>query len=387
MITELIGLALLGLVMVLLMLALRRLMGEKRQGTERQSTERQSAGQHTIYGSADPARQRILDHIQEIHVQAENLNMFARIKFYRRALDRLGEGIPLVSSIRPTAQALGQDTYLGKQQTALHAMPKGEWVLTANASSKRRMLYIHGGAWSAGSPKSHRAITDRLAQVAKASVFVVDYRLLPEHSYMDGLQDCQQAYRWLLDNGPDGKESADFMIIAGDSAGGTHTLVLLAWIRDQKLTAPNAAIAFSPATDLMLKSLRNRAGVANDPVLGPIVQKLIWMPEWLLWCGLALTMRSLPSNPLVSPLRADLQQLAPTLIQVSDTELLLDGVQQYAAKAQAAGSAVEIQTWAQMMHVWQLFMPPLPEAEEAFAAIEKFLARVEQVNLVKSEVG
>ena len=30
-------------------------------------------------------------------------------------------------------------------------------------------------------------------------VLAVDYRLMPEHSRMDGITDCQTAYRWLLE--------------------------------------------------------------------------------------------------------------------------------------------------------------------------------------------
>ena len=35
----------------------------------------------------------------------------------------------------------------------------GEWVLPPQYDSARRILYIHGGAFFAGSPKSHRPIT------------------------------------------------------------------------------------------------------------------------------------------------------------------------------------------------------------------------------------
>jgi acetyl esterase/lipase len=38
---------------------------------------------------------------------------------------------------------------------------------------------------------------------------------------------------------------------------------------------------------------------------------------------------------------------------------------------------VEIETWPDMVHVWHLFTPLLPEAEEAFEHIGEFLARAE----------
>ena len=326
----------------------------------RYSREHEQASQPSLTANRQ-AQQQVLAQIQQIHAEAENLWPWARIRFFRRVMNNLSAGLTFTSHIR----------------TAASGEPIGEWVVAPNADARRRILYIHGGGWTAGSPQSHRTITDQLAQLAEACVFVVDYRLMPEHSYMAGVHDCQQAYRWLLNNGPDGPAVTEFMVIAGDSAGGSHTLALLTWLRDQGLPAPHGAIALSPATDLMHSSLRQPAILSRDAMLGPIVKKLAWMPTPVLWCALALTMRALPSNTLVSPLRGDLHGLVPTLIQVSESELLFKTVQLYAAKAERAGSMVELQIYPDMVHVWHIFSPLLPEAEAAFANIAKFLAAIE----------
>lgn len=306
----------------------------------------------------DAHQQIVLAQIQQLHIQARARPVWSRIRYYREVMETLGENINLVSTITPTQAH----------------QPKGEWVSAANADPRRRILYIHGGGWSAGSPKSHRRITDQLAQLSQAYVLAIDYKLLPEHSYLAGLKDCQAAYLWLLEHGPDGPLPADFIVIAGDSAGGTHTLALLTWLRDNSLPAPHAAIALSPAPDLMLDSLRHSTNMDKDALLGPIVQPLAWLPKPLLWAGLTLLMRARLSHPLVSPLRADLQQLPPTLIQASDSEILLAGIQAYTAKAQAAGSEVELHIYPNEVHVWHIFAPsPAP----AFADIADFLARIE----------
>lgn len=316
----------------------------------------------------DP-RQQVIEKINEMHAAAEGLHGRARITALRRSMDSMGEGLKLASTIYPSVNANGA--------------PKGEWVIAPGSDPNRRILYIHGGSWLAGSPKSHRAITDRLSRLARACVFAIDYRLMPEHRYLDGIIDCQQAYRWLLDNGPNGKAPADFMVVAGDSAGGSHALVLIAWIRDQNLQPPDAAIALSPSTEIMLRSLGKRANLKTDVMLGPTFEKLARIPLPLRWLGAVLGMRALPTNPMVSPLRGDLGHLPPTLIHVSESELLLENGQRYAAKAQAAGSPVEVKTWPDMVHVWHLFTPLLPEAEAAFEQIGEFLERVEASALSK----
>lgn len=307
------------------------------------------------------ARQQVLEKIQDLHNSTEGLRGRARIKALRQQMDSMSDGLELVSEIRPSTSS----------------GPKGEWVIAPGSDPSRRILYLHGGSWIAGSPKSHRAITDRLSRLAHACVFAVDYRLMPENRYLDGIIDCQQAYRWILDNGPEEEGAATFVVIAGDSAGGSHALGLVAWIRDQNLQPPNAAIALSPSTELILTSLGKRANLKTDAMLGPTIEKLARIPSPLLWWGTALSIRTLPTSPMASPLRGTLHNLPPTLIHVSESELLHENADRYVKKAQAAGSPVEMKSWPDMVHVWHMFTPLLPEAEEAFEDISEFLARVE----------
>jgi monoterpene epsilon-lactone hydrolase len=249
-----------------------------------------------------------------------------------------------------------------------------EWVLLPGADTNRRTLYIHGGAWTMGSPLSHRVITAKFAEITGGAVLVIDYRLMPEHPRMAGIEDCRTAYRWLLDNGPQGPGAAQSIFVAGDSAGGNLTLSLIAWVRDQGLRAPNAAVALCPATDATLGSPSLKTNLPTDAMLGPLFGKLARLPRSsLLWFGLFQN-RIRPGNPLVSPLFGDLSRLPPLLIQASSIEMLLDDSVRYANKAAAAGSPVTLHTWNHVVHVWHIFDPELTEARQAFEEINKFLA-------------
>ena len=53
--------------------------------------------------------------------------------------------------------------------------------------------------------------------------------------------------------------------------------------------------------------------------------------------------------------------------------MLLDDARRYVYKACASGSPAKLQTWAGMLHIWQIFDPQIPEAVEAWVEIEKFL--------------
>src|SRR5574340_647193 len=191
----------------------------------------------------------------------------------------------------------------------------GEWVLAPGADPRRRTLYIHGGAFTMGSPKSHRTLTARFSELSGGAVLAIDYRLMPEHPLRAGIDDCRRAYRWLLDHGPDGAAAATTVFVAGDSAGGNLTLSLIQWVRDAGLRAPDAVVALSPLTDTTLASPSLRTNLRTDPMLGPLFAALARFPTaLLLWFGWLQT-RINPRDPVVSPLRGDLSRLPPALLQ------------------------------------------------------------------------
>jgi acetyl esterase/lipase len=97
------------------------------------------------------------------------------------------------------------------------------------------------------------------------------------------------------------------------------------------------------------------------------------IPRSALLFGAWLSSRVRPSDPLVSPLMGELSGLPPLLIQASQNEMLIDDARRYVHKAAAAGSPVQLQTWAHMVHVWQIFDPALPQARQAFVEIRRFI--------------
>ena len=91
----------------------------------------------------------------------------------------------------------------------------------AKGQPRHAILYLHGGAFVAGSPRTHRSITRALSALTGAQVLVPHYRLAPESPFPAQLDDCVQCYRQLLKEG----YSADRISIAGDSAGGHLTFM------------------------------------------------------------------------------------------------------------------------------------------------------------------
>jgi monoterpene epsilon-lactone hydrolase len=294
--------------------------------------------------------------ISAAHSKNTDLSLKQRMFAIRESMDSFFENVPIASDIAPVdANGVGS-----------------EWVVAPGADSRRRLLYIHGGAFYVGSAKSHRVITSKLSEITNSAVLAINYRLMPEYPRMAGIEDCRTAYDWLLSNGPQGSEEAATILVAGDSAGGNLTLSLLAWLRDSGRRLPNAAVALSPVTDARMCSPSIKRNLDSDILLKPVAKGLGKIPRPLLVAGKWLFTGRSPKDPLVSPVHGDLSGLPPILVQVSDSEILLDDGRRYVNKAAASGTDAMLQRWQYVPHVWQIFYPDLPQAAEAFDKIETF---------------
>ncbi|PYM74122.1 MAG: alpha/beta hydrolase, partial [Candidatus Rokuibacteriota bacterium] len=91
-----------------------------------------------------------------------------------------------------------------------------EWLRPPSAEAGRVVLYLHGGGYVIGSPRSHRHLAAAIAGAAGASALSLDYRRAPEDPFPAAVEDAVACYRWLLEQGA----SPEHIVIAGDSAGG-----------------------------------------------------------------------------------------------------------------------------------------------------------------------
>ena len=92
---------------------------------------------------------------------------------------------------------------------------------------KALMIYIHGGGFLNTSFFFHENYLRDICKQIKIPILGVNYSGAPEHPYPEGINDCFQAYMWILDN----CESElgfkpEKIILAGDSSGGNFALCL-----------------------------------------------------------------------------------------------------------------------------------------------------------------
>ena len=239
-----------------------------------------------------------------------------------------------------------------------------EWLVPPTARDDVVLLYLHGGGYVIGSPRSHRHLAAALARAARARALVLDYRLAPEHPFPAAVEDAVQAYRWLAEQGMRPAR----LVIAGDSAGGGLTVATLVALRERGLALPAAGVCISPWVDLTCSAPSYAKNAAADPIVRPALVGEM---------ARAYLAGADPRTPLASPLYADLRGLPPLLIHVGSDEVLLDDAAGLAERARAAGVDATLEVAPRMVHVWHWFLPMLPEAQTAVDAIGAFVdARV-----------
>ena len=235
-----------------------------------------------------------------------------------------------------------------------------EKLSVPGADARKAILYIHGGGFVAGVPANHRPLTWRLAAQTKIPVYVVDYRLAPEHRFPAGLDDCVRAYRALLANGI----APEKIAIGGDSAGGNLTLTTALKLKQDGVPLPGCLVALSPVTDLVEGGASHTENAKSDALFVATTFDTVVA---------AYCPGHDPADPLVSPLRGDVAGLPPTLFQCSGAEMLRDNSVRMEARMKAAGVDTSIEVWPKVPHVWQVTADIMPEARAAIAKIVAFI--------------
>ncbi|GAB3655845.1 alpha/beta hydrolase fold domain-containing protein [Actinocorallia lasiicapitis] len=230
-----------------------------------------------------------------------------------------------------------------------------EWVAAPGSAPDRTVLYFHGGGFVAFGLRSHRRLTSRISAACGAPVLSVAYRMLPAVDLAASVQDCVEAYRWLLEGG----RSPAHVVFAGDSAGGTLTYLAALQAVAEGLPAPAALVALSPWLDFDCGAKARHPAALADPFI-PVSALARLAP---LVCG--------DRDPAaLSPLRADLSVLPPSLLLVGGAEVLLLDAQEMAGRLD---DRHVLQIWDGQPHVFPVFADLLPEGRAAIEEIGAFV--------------
>ncbi len=224
------------------------------------------------------------------------------------------------------------------------------------------VLYLHGGGYLFGSPKTHRQVLIAMAKAFHAPAYALDYRLAPEHPFPAAVDDAAKAYQWLLTRHPRAE-----IVLAGDSAGAGLAIATAVGVRDAGFKAPKAIVAFSPYSDLAVSGASVEANARSCAM---------FTPRGIREAAAMYLAGADAKDPRASPLYADLAGLPPMLLFASRHETLRDDTLRLAERARAAGVQVELIVRDRLPHVWPIFVGLLPEARDAFATVSAFARKI-----------
>jgi monoterpene epsilon-lactone hydrolase len=260
------------------------------------------------------------------------------VRWQRRVLDALARVAVLPRGTEVTHLQLGDRP--------------AELIRPPDADNTRAVLYLHGGGYTLGSFVTHRALAAHLAASARAPVYVLDYRLAPEHGYPAAVDDAFAAFDELLATG----FVSEHVAVAGDSAGAGLALALALRLRALGRSQPAALGLISPWTDLTLGNVRDDR---SDPML---------RTAWLRRCAARYAGTNLTAGE-VSPGLADLAGLPPIIVHCGADEILRPDIERLVERARAAGVHVRFRILDRMWHVAHLQAGLMTEATSAVEEI------------------
>ncbi len=285
---------------------------------------------------------------EKSHRNNKNINVMDLRKEVARFNKIIGMLEPYRKELKITNQKLG-DIH------CLHLQPADK--------PKAVILYLHGGGYILDlknhTKSQYLYFTAEIAANCQSQVWIIDYRIAPEHPYPAAIEDAYSSYLSLLNRGISAKD----IMLMGDSAGGGLTLALLMKLRDDGKPSPRAAVTLSPWTDLALTgtSINSKADV--DPMLTP----------FLLTETAAFVVPSQSAKePYISPFYGNFEGLPPLMIVVGGRETLYDDSIRIAEKAKLAGVNVTLDINDEMFHVYPTFGGIFKEGKEAIKRIVAF---------------
>jgi acetyl esterase/lipase len=235
-----------------------------------------------------------------------------------------------------------------------------EWTWTEAADPARVVLYLHGGGYVFGSILSHRHLVAEIGRTSGSRTLAIDYRLSPENPFPAAVDDALASYRFLLEEGFEPRHIA----FAGDSAGGGLVVSTLVAIKEAGLPQPACGWVISPWVDMEASGETFVSRADADPMV---------KREIIVNFAQAYLNGADPRSPFASPIYADLRGIAPLLIHVGASEVLLDDSLKLARTAGAADVSVRLEIWPEMVHIWHAFHRILGDGRKAVQAGAKFL--------------
>ncbi|MBR7194401.1 alpha/beta hydrolase [Gordonia sp. SCSIO 19800] len=293
------------------------------------------------------ARTPELERVEKMYLEGFPDPATATVDDLREAYDRLFLQFELPEDVQPSEGEAG-------------GVPVLE-VAAKGAAPDKVLVWFHGGGNIMGSARGFQELGHNLSRASGATVVLADFRRAPEHAFPAAADDAVAVIGALVE-----RYGANNVAVGGDSAGGGLVLGAIVALRDRGESLPVAAVFISPLLDLTasgdsIDEFDGKDIAVSRGSIGNVSEAYLQGHD--------------PSDPVASPLFAQLHGLPPTLFMVGSGEVLRDDSRRAAAKIVEAGGSASVSLYDDMVHVWPLFSSILPEGMDAADEAGVFLRK------------
>lgn len=252
-------------------------------------------------------------------------------------------------------------------------------------SSRRIIIYVHGGSFVGGSRDSYRNFCASLAHASSSRVVVPEFRLAPTYPFPASIEDVQNVFRMVYSEEEVAlqleKNNFDFklnkedrnshaqIILAADASGASIAIACLLNLSEKYRAIAKSLILLSPWLDLSSDTELIATKKMHDEVLaGEDLHRAVDLYTY----AMNIT------NPMVSPLKASYEQyrgFPPVYIQMGEKEILRKQVDEFKKLLDLADVPMALDIWDNMMYMFQMADEFLPQSHLAVEKIGKYISK------------
>ena len=220
------------------------------------------------------------------------------------------------------------------------------------------VVFYHGGGFVTGSVDSHAGLAAEIARGLDLPVVSVEYRLAPENPWPAGPDDAEAAARWVAENGAALGREFTSLVLCGDSAGATLTIVTALALREKPAALPVLMQwPIYPKADSTRAYPSDQLFSDGFGLDGPDMAYFgkAYACDAQHWRG--------------SPLLADQAGLPPTFVVSAGLDPLRDNGRAYAAKCIEAGVNTTYREVPGTIHGFACYRKAIPSAQGDLAEL------------------
>jgi acetyl esterase len=264
--------------------------------------------------------------------------------------------VPAFFFRKPNPAITAEDHFVDGRGGKIHARVYTRPGLPAGAPG---YLFIHGGGFIYGGVAHCDHVCRELADRSGFVVVGLSYRLVPEHPFPAGIEDCEDVLAWMVSSRPGGLD-ADRIAVGGESAGGNFTIALALRARDGNGPRIAHQAPIYPLTDFTMSFADwNKGNAGNPGVTRELGEKAraLYLPDGDY------------RNPLASVAFADHASLPPALVVTCGHDILRNEGVAYAESLVRSGVETTHLHFGDMPHGFLLMTRLTKRAYETMDAM------------------